>query len=575
MRHFARFLALGAALALIVYGMIQPVEQDQRWLLALWIAAPLLLLFARLALPAPPRGTARSLYNLGLVVGVGFGLLSLQLMRQQFVRAAEISDTVYVDEQTGQTTSNVRQVIKSLRVRRGKMLDRTGAALVDSTVVDDNFVARSYPLSQQYDPAAFSNIVGFFSPRFGQSGLEATYGSYLSGDRDTFSQVRDTLLGRPQTGDDLLLTIDARLQAESMRLLREYGRGSVVVLDPKTGAVLAMVSNPGFDASQLAFNPAADREQENARIDDYWNQINSEGAGQPLLNRPTQGRYPPGSTFKTVIAVAALEHPDEAKPDDIRCFNEYDTGEPGAPPVVNAVPDLASLTGDPSNLERVYAYSCNVAFAQYAQRLGPQLLAETAKAFDIYEPKDALDTYGGFTDLPTEPSTLYKDYGFLTNRAGLADTGYGQGQIETTPLQMAMVAAAIGNDGWMMEPYLVEKITRPDGSLVVARGPRAIRRALPGAIAAQMRKNMRAGVEYGFGKAAQQVDPSIALVGGKSGTAEHGAGTTPHAWFIALAPFDQPRYAVAVMVESGGEGSRTGAQLAGSVIKAAFDLDVK
>ena len=90
-----------------------------------------------------------------------------------------------------------------------------------------------------------------------------------------------------------------------------------------------------------------------------------------------------------------------------------------------------------------------------------------------------------------------------------------------------------------------------------------------------MRKNMRAGVEYGFGKAAQQVDPAVALVGGKSGTAEHGAGSTPHAWFIALAPFDQPRYAVAVMVESGGEGSRVGAQLAGDVIKAAFDLDVK
>jgi peptidoglycan glycosyltransferase len=575
MRNFARLIALVGAAALIVYGMIQPVEQDQRWLLALWIAAPLLLLFARLALPAPPRGTARSLYNLGLVVGVLFGLLSLQLMRQQFVRAAEISDAVYVDEQTGQTTSNVRQVIKSLRVQRGKMFDRTGALLVDTVVVDNSFAARIYPLAQQYDPAAFSNIVGFFSPRFGQSGLEATYGSYLSGERDTYSQLRDTLLGKPKVGDDLTLTIDARLQAEAMRLLGERGRGAVVVLDPKTGAVLAMASNPGFDASQLAFNPAADRDQENARIDDYWKQINSEGAGQPLLNRPTQGRYPPGSTFKTVTAVGVLEHPNEGRPDDIRCFNQYDTGEPGAPPVVNAAPDLASLTGDPSNLERVYAYSCNVAFAQYAQRLGPQLMAETASAFDIFEPKDAPDTYGGFTDLPTEPSTLYSDFGFLNNPAALADTGYGQGQLETTPLQMAMVAAAIGNDGWMMQPYLVEKITRPDGGLVVARGPRPIRRALPSAIAERMRQYMRAGVEYGFGKAAQQVDPAIALVGGKSGTAEHGAGTTPHAWFIALAPFDQPRYAVAVIVESGGEGSRVGAQLAGDVIKAAFDLDVK
>jgi peptidoglycan glycosyltransferase len=573
MRHFARVLAIVAALALLGYGMIQPIEQDQRWLLALWIAAPLLLIAARLTLPAPPRGTSRSLYNLGLVVGVGFMLLSLQLMRQQFARANEISDIVYVDPQTGQTTSNVRQVIKSLRVQRGKMFDRNETLLVDTQVVENSFALRTYPLAQQYDPAAFSNIIGFFSPRYSQSGLEATYAPYLSGERDTYSQMRNTLLGKPQVGDDLHLTIDARLQAEAMRLLSDRGSGSVVVLDPKSGAVLAMASNPSFDASKLAFNPAADQDQENARIEAYWKQINAEGAGQPLLNRPTQGRYPPGSTFKTVTAVGVLEHPREGQPDDIRCFNEFDAGEPGAPPVVNAVPDLANLTGDPSNLERVYAYSCNVAFAQYALRLGPDLLAQTAREFDIFEPRDTPDTYAGFTDLPTKASTLYKDFGFLNNKAALADTGFGQGQLQVTPLQMAMVAAAVGNDGWMMEPYLVDKITRPDGSVVVAHGPRAIRHAVSSSVAAQMRKNMRAGVEYGFGKAAQQVDPSVALVGGKSGTAEHGQGTVPHAWFIAIAPFDNPRYAVAVMVENGGEGSSVGARLAGDVLKAAFDLE--
>jgi peptidoglycan glycosyltransferase len=573
MRHFARILALIGALGLIGYGMIQSADQDVRWLLAVWLAAPLLLIAGRLSLPTLPRGTARSLYNLGLVVGLGFGLLSLQLLRQQFVRADDIANTVYVDPQTGQTTSNVRQVIKSLRVQRGKMVDRNGAVIVDTQVVGKSFALRTYPLFDQYNPAAFSNIVGFFSTRFGQSGLEATYGSYLSGERDTYSQLRDSLLGRPQVGDDLHLTIDTRLQAEAMRLLSDRGSGSVVVLDPKTGAVLAMASNPGFDPRQLAFNAAADQDQENARIDTYWKQINGEGAGQPLLNRPSQGRYPPGSIFKTVTAVGVLEHPKEGQPDDIRCFNEFDSGEPGAPPVVNAVQNLASRTGDPSNLERVYAYSCNVAFAQYALRLGPTLLAQTAREFDIFEPRDAPETYSGFIDLPTAPSTLYKDVGFLNNRAALADTGFGQGQLQITPLQMAMVAAAVGNDGWMMQPYLVDKITRPDGSLVVTRGPRAIRHAVSSAVAAQMRKNMRAGVEYGFGASAQQVDPSITLVGGKSGTAEHGQGTVPHAWFIALAPIDNPRYAVAVMVENGGEGSTVGARLAGDVIKAAFDLE--
>jgi peptidoglycan glycosyltransferase len=265
-----------------------------------------------------------------------------------------------------------------------------------------------------------------------------------------------------------------------------------------------------------------------------------------------------------------LEHPEQGQPDDIHCFNTFET-EAGAPPVVNAVPDLASLTGDPSNLERVYAYSCNVAFAQYALRLGPELFAEIAAQFDIFKPADAPETYDGFTDLPTLPSLLYKDPGFLNRRAALADTGFGQGQLQVTPLQMAMIAAAIANDGVMMQPYLVERVTRPDGSTVLTHGTQQIRRAMPRAVAEAMRKNMRAGVAYGFGKAAQQVDPNIALVGGKSGTAENPAGA-PHAWFIAIAPVDNPRFAVAAMIENGGEGSTTGAQAAGAAMAAAFEL---
>src|SRR5687767_12116746 len=145
------------------------------------------------------------------------------------------------------------------------------------------------------------------------------------------------------------------------------------------------------------------------------------------------------------------------------------------------------MTGDPSDLERVYAYSCNVAFAQYALRLEADVLTQTAAQFDIFEPSDAPEIYDGFTDLPTEASTLYKDPGFLNSKAALADTGFGQGQLQITPLQMAMVASAIANDGLMMQPYLVARITRPDGSVVVTQGPRAIRRALSSSIAATMR----------------------------------------------------------------------------------------
>jgi peptidoglycan glycosyltransferase len=549
--------------------MIQPVEQDQRWIVALWLATPLMLVAAWLALPARPRGVARSVQNLGLAIVLGFLLLTLQLLRQQFVRADAIYSNVHVDEQTGQTTSNVRPVLQSLRVRRGKMIDRNGLALVDTQVVQGGFALRSYPLADQFDPAAFSNLVGFFSSRFGQAGLEATYGDYLSGDRDAYTRLQDMLLGESQVGDDLHLTIDARLQHAAMRSLG--GRtGSVVVLDPKTGAVLAMASAPGFDSRVLAFNPAGDRDAENERISQYWAALNSEGAGQPLLNRPTQARYPPGSTFKTVTAVGVLQHPEEGRPDDIRCFNQLET-EAGAPPVVNAVQDLASRTGDPSNLERVYAYSCNVAFAQYALRLGSDLMAETAREFDIFRPADAPEVYAGFTDLPTVPSLLFNDTGFLNRAPALADTGYGQGQLLITPLQMAMVAASIANGGVMMQPFLVDRVTRPDGSTVLTHADRSIRRVTSPEIAETMRKNMRAGVEYGFGASAQQVDPNVALVGGKSGTAENPAGA-PHAWFIAIAPVQDPRFAVAVMLENGGEGSRAGADLAGQVLAAAFGL---
>lgn len=570
MRNLARVLCAVAAIALIVYGLAQPVQQDTNWLLALWLAAPLLLVATRLSLPPQPRGISRSVQNLGLVIGLGFVLIALQLLRQQFVRAGEIYDTVYVDEQTGQTTSNVRPVIQSLRLQRGKIYDRNGDVLVDTQVVQGGFAVRTYPLADRFDPAGFSNIVGFFSSRFGPAGIEASYSDYLSGGNDSYSRVQDVVLGRPQVGDNLHLTIDAPLQDAARRILGDR-RGSIVVLDPKTGAVLAMVSTPGFDPRQLAFNPAADRDAENARVSQYWNAINSEGAGQPLLNRPTQGRYPPGSTFKTVTAVGVLQRPQEGRPDEIDCPDARPT-EPGAPPVVNAV--RTGLEGvirsvGPPNLERVYAFSCNTAFAEYAMRLGPKPLVDVARQFDVFQPQDAPQTYGEFTDLLTEPSLLYTDPGFLNSRAGLAATGFGQGQLLITPLQMAMIAGAIANDGVMMQPYLVDHITRPDGSMVLAHNRRAIRRTMPGDIAARMRSNMRAAVAYGFGKPADAV-PGV-HVGGKSGTAEHG-GSNTHAWFIAIAPVEDPRFAVAVMIENGGEGSSVGARAAGQTLAAAFEF---
>ncbi len=571
MRRTIAIFCICVALALLIYGIIQPVFEETRWILALWLAAPLLLGAVRLILPSLPRGIPRSVINIGIVVALGFVMLALQLLRQQVILADQLETLVYQDPKTGQTTSNVRRVLDALKTRRGKILDRNGVVLADSQVVSaDGYTQRTYPIADQYDPAAFSNILGFFSHRYGESGIESSYTDYLSGQRDVLHRAQDGLLGRQHVGDDVRLTIDARIQAAAYDALG--GRvGSVVVLDAKTGAVLSMVSYPSIDPRGLSFNPAAPRDEENARIEAYWKQINSEGSRQPLLNRPTQSSYPPGSVFKTITAVAALEHPNEAHPDQIDCPNERFTA-PGAPPVVNAVPDLYQRTGDPSILERVYAYSCNTAFAEYAMRLGADSMIRTAADFDIMQPEHAPKLYSEFSDLPTVPSVLYVEPGFLDGRPGLADTGYGQGQLLITPLQMALVAATVANDGVMMQPYLVERIQRPDGEVVTGHNVHEIRRVMSSRIAQQMQHNMRAVVEYGFGRAAGEV-PGV-QVGGKSGTAEfpcptpdNPGGICTHAWFIAIAPIDGRMIAVAVMLEGGGEGSGAGAQLAGAVLR--------
>ncbi|NJN66187.1 MAG: penicillin-binding protein 2 [Chloroflexaceae bacterium] len=581
MRSGVRVVAGVGALALIAFGLFHPfglVQEEYRevvWLASLWGGTGLFGVVVWLSQPPMPRGFHRSVFHVGLVVALGFGMLSLQLLRQQIVQADEIYSRVVVDPSSGHISSNVRPVLRSQRILRGNIVDRNGVLLVSSEVVQDGFARRIYPIAGSFDPTAFGNVVGFLSRRFGQSGLELTYSAYLSGERgSTLARIQDEMLGRPQVGNNLVLTLDANLQAQAYALLGERN-GSVVVLDAKSGAVLAMVSVPGFDPRGLSFDYAVeDWAAEDARTEAYWRHLNSDAAGQPLINRPTQGLYPPGSTFKTVTAVAALEHAAVARPDDIHCMDEF-YPDPHTPPVVNAVRyGLSSFTGDPSNLERVYAYSCNVAFAQYAIRLGAERLAKQALLFDIYPPHEAPESgiYPGFPDLLTAPSYLYVEPGFLDRPSALADTGYGQGQLLVTPLQMALVAASIANDGVMMRPYLVQRVVRPEGDHpVFEQLPLAIRRVMSKDTARKMRENMRAVGNYGFGSVVNQYAPPGVVIGGKSGTGEHVPGMPPHSWFLAIAPVDDPRYAVAVMVESGGEGSSVAAPLAGQVMRAAFE----
>ena len=553
---------LFAVVGMVGYGMSRPPEQESIWLWCIWLACiPAgYLAFAEIPLRLQVNSVQRSLQALTVIMGLGFGMLSLELLRQQVVWSQYLADSVAVNAETGETSSNVRHVMAANRVHRGSMRDRDGTIIVDSVVAPDGRTARTYPVEI---PAAFAPIVGFVNPRYGVSGIEATYADYLSGSRNPLGQVFRMFRDDAVRGDDVVLTIDAGLQQAVYQYLGNRV-GSVVVLNPRTGAVLAMASTPSFDPRTLTPDINADRSADQTRLDAAWQRLLQSDANQPLLNRALQGRYPPGSTFKIVTAAAALEHAGIAQPDDITCPETFQS-EPGAPPVVNAVPNLAAQTGNPASMRSIVAFSCNTAFAQYALRLGTSRFVASAERFGFVTPQKQRAALT-VTDLQTVSSLLYVDEGFLDKPAAIADTGFGQGQLLVTPLQMALVAATVANDGVLMQPYLVERVVNQQNAALYSHITRPVRRAVSSLNAVRLRDAMRYAVTDGFGTAAQYQN-SIS-VAGKSGTAENPTGV-PHAWFIAYAPADNPRYAVAVMLEYGGEGSTAGATLAGQVLAAA------
>lgn len=564
MHEFFHKILLWTSVAVLIYGISRPPEQESIWLLCLWVASIPVALLALDQIPLELRinQTQKSLQSLTIIIAIAFGMLSLQLLRGQVIWSKYLEQKTSVNEATGETMSNIRLLGESLTTVRGQMRDRNGRAIVTTAIGTNGYTARTYPVD---DPSAFAAVVGMFSHRYGVSGLEASYADYLTGNRNVISRFLRMINPQPVQGDDIELTIDVALQQAVARIMADHV-GAAVVLNPRTGAVLAMVSMPTYNPADITMDVTQERTSDQARIDANWQRLIADNNNQPLLNRAVQGRYPPGSTFKLVTAASALESAGIARPDDITCPETLDV-EPGAPPVVNAVPNLANRTGNPASLRTVIAFSCNTAFAQYALRLGESRLLKTAEQFGLTTP-DNPQKGVVMTDLPTLTSLAYVNPDFLDRLPGLADTGYGQGELLVTPLQMAMVGATIGNDGVLMQPYLVERVTRANGSVLYQHRAFAVRRTIATRTAATLRDAMRFAVTDGFGKAAQAVDG--VAVGGKSGTAEYD-GVHTHAWFVALAPIENPRFAVAVVIEAGGEGSGIGAATAGQILRAAFE----
>lgn len=560
-----------SGIALLVGGVLVPSTDLWRMML---LAGLVFIAFLPGAYLTPTLPVAqRGLIRLGIIVTLGFLAVGLQLVREQLVQADALRQQALAvlqpatvdkpDEIVGVRPAD-RTSLGSGRVWpvtltnavRGTISDRNGAVL--ATNQDGR---RIYPNPN------LGHIVGFASRLYGNSGVEASFDSYLSG-ANTVSPtaiLQGRLLGTQPPAPaaaDIKLTIDSNLQQVAQAALGER-RGAVAMVDPQTGAILALASYPRFDPNQFVLPDnatQADVDQVQAAYAAISNQADS-----PLLNRATQGRYPPGSIIKTFTAAAALDAGVLSGPEaQVTCPNRFQT-EAGAPPVVNAVENLARRTGDPSDLRRVFAFSCNTAFAQIGLALGADRFREYAGRFGLGLVEAPLEP--ALRDIPAEAGTIANDAAFLNRRVALADTAFGQGQALLTPLDMAQMTAVIGSDGKLMRPYVVAGATA-NGQTLYSAQPEVLRQVISPTAAQQMRAVMQTSVEIGY--AAPVALPGV-TIGAKTGTAETPTGA-PHSWFVALAPLEQPRFAIAVIVENGGEGSGAALPVAKQVLAAALGV---
>jgi len=420
---------------------------------------------------------------------------------------------------------NPRLALVEKQTQRGSIYDRTGRVLARTTGVQGQF-RRQYP----YGPAA-AQVVGYVSERFGSSGLEASYAGDLLGFTGWQRFLNDgrRLAGQTTRGNDLTLTIDAGLQQLATNLLAGR-RGAVVALEPRTGAVRVLVSSPTFDPN---------------RLEEEWQQINAPQSGSPLLNRAIQGLYPPGSIMKLVTATAALESDLGILQRQFYC--------PGYLEVQGWKLTCPRPHGH-INFQQAMMYSCNVTFASLALEAGASKFKEIAAVFGFGKSLDF--------DLPVKESQVPE----RLDANNLVESSIGQGAVLATPLQMALVTAAVANRGLMMQPYLVARITSDEGQLLWQFQPRPLQLVAGTGVASAIKDAMVATVTGGTATAVAL--PGI-QVAAKTGSAQNPGGEA-HAWLVAFAPAEDPRIAVAVVVENAGYGGVVAAPIAREIMAVAL-----
>ena len=479
------------------------------------------------------------LRRVGIAILVLFIGLVAQLTYLQVVHSSKLADDPH----------NTRKFLKDISRPRGEIVTSDGVVVAKSVPINDDF-----KFQRVYDPATarlFAHVVGYQSLQFGSVGVEAKYSSQLAGrNLGLKHSVQEIITNKPETGT-VVLNLSAHAQQVAADALAGR-RGSVVVLDVKTGGIVAMYSNPTFDPTLLATHNV-----KNAQI---ARELLLAAPDNPLLPRAWREIYPPGSTFKTVTAATALA-------DGIDVNKKFPRLKELPLPLTTNV--LKNFGGERcgGTLEDGFVQSCNTTYGQVGLDLGDRL-AVGAQRFGVgtAPPPSDLDP-GIVASIGPEPGT------FKTEAPLFAQAAIGQGPVAVTPLSMALVAESVATGGVMLVPHVVNRIEDSTGTVVRRIPPKVWKRVMEPETAATLEQYMIQVVQRGTGTAAQISGISVA---GKTGTAETSPTERPHAWFIALAPADNPQYAVAVIVEHGGEsginaevtGGRVAAPVAAQVLRA-------
>lgn len=440
---------------------------------------------------------------------------------------------------------NTRTLDDSYQVQRGSILV-AGKPVAESVPSTDAYnYQREYPQGLLY-----SAVTGFFPVSGAPTGIEGAMNGELSGTSsdDFFTQLQNLVTGKHPQGNSVELTIDPVAQQAAYDALGSQ-QGAVVVIEPKTGRILAMVSKPDFDPNTLAVHDVS-------KVDAAYQKL-LDASGSPLINKSINELNPPGSTMKPVVTSAAFESGDFTK--DSTFPNPASLTLPGTDTTIHNASFTSCGSGKTASIETAQVLSCNIPMAELGMKLGSSAIKQQAEAYGFNHQfsipmRVSPSVYPGYTDL-----------------APLAMSAFGQADDKATPLQMAMVSAGIANGGVVMQPTLVQSVLTPDLQVRESFQAKEFGRAISKKTADTETQLMTEGVDSGVASNARIDGVEVA---GKTGTAQHGADDPYTLWFTGFAPANNPQYAIAVMVDNGGglgqdgDGNSVAAPIAKKVLEA-------